>query len=87
MGARFKLDENLPHDAALLLRNRGHDVHTVLDEQLGGHTDERVLDAARVEDRILVTYDLDFSNIRIYPQRTTPVSGSCGRIHKASRAL
>ena len=35
--ARFKLDENLPRDAEVLLRQRGHDVHTVLDEQLAGN--------------------------------------------------
>jgi len=36
MPARFKLDENLPRDAEALLREAGHDVHTVLAEYLGG---------------------------------------------------
>ena len=67
MPARFKLDENLPRDAEALLRNVGHDVHSVLDEQLGGHPDPRVFDASQAEDRILVTFDLDFSDIRVYP--------------------
>jgi len=67
MPARFKLDENLPRDTEALLRKAGHDVHTVLDEQLGGHSDPRVFDASRAEDRILVTFDLDFSDIRAYP--------------------
>lgn len=68
MPARFKLDENLPRDAEALLRNGGHDVHTVLDEQLGGNPDSRVFDASQAEGRILVTFDLDFSDIRVYPQ-------------------
>jgi predicted nuclease of predicted toxin-antitoxin system len=67
MPARFKLDENLPRDAEALLRKAGHDVHTVLDEQLGGNPDPRVFDASQAEDRILVTFDLDFSDIRVYP--------------------
>ncbi|CAE6745979.1 hypothetical protein NSPZN2_20010 [Nitrospira defluvii] len=34
MPIRFKLDENLPRNAAVLDRQAGHDVHTVLAEQL-----------------------------------------------------
>jgi predicted nuclease of predicted toxin-antitoxin system len=66
MPARFKLDENLPRGAEALLRKAGHDVHTVLDEHLGGNPDPGVIDASRAEDRILVTFDLDFSDIRLY---------------------
>ena len=67
MPARFKLDENLPRDANALLQKAGHDVHTVLDEQLGGNPDPRVFDASQGEARILVTFDLDFSDILVYP--------------------
>ena len=67
MPARFKLDENLPRDAEALLRKAGHDAHTVLDEQLGGNPDPRVFGASQAEDRILVSFDLDFSDIRAYP--------------------
>ena len=42
---RFKLDENLPHQAALVLRRAGHDVSTVLEQGLGGIT---ILEAERV---------------------------------------
>jgi predicted nuclease of predicted toxin-antitoxin system len=67
MPARFKLDENLPREAEALLRAAGHDVHTVLGEHLGGSADVRVFDASQGEDRILVTFDLDFSDSRMYP--------------------
>ena len=67
MSARFKLDENLPRDAEALLRNGGHDVHAVLDQELGGHSDSRVFGASQAEGRILITFDLDFSDIRAYP--------------------
>lgn len=67
MAVRFKLDENLPRDAEALLREAGHDVQTVLDERLGGNSDAKVLDACRTESRVLITFDLDFSDIRLYP--------------------
>lgn len=64
---QFKLDENLPRDAAALLRTAGHDVQTVLEERLGGNPDPAVLEACRGENRVLITFDLDFSDIRLYP--------------------
>jgi len=67
MAVRFKLDENLPRDTESLLREAGHDVHTVLAEHLGGNSDPKVFAAAQAEARILVTFDLDFSDIRQYP--------------------
>jgi predicted nuclease of predicted toxin-antitoxin system len=67
MPFRFKLDENLPRDAEGLLRQGGHDVHSALDEQLGGSPDPDILDVCVREFRILNTLDLDFADIRLYP--------------------
>ena len=67
MAARFKLDENLPRGAQALLRDAGHEVDSVIDERLGGGPDRKVLDACREEKRILITLDLDFGDIRLYP--------------------
>lgn len=67
MAVRFKLDENLPRDAASPLREAGHDVQTALDQNLGGNPDPKVLDVCRGENRVLITFDLDFSDIRLYP--------------------
>ena len=64
---RFKLDENLPIDAAGLLAAAGHDAHTVLEEGLGGQPDPKRSEICRAEDRILVTLDTDFCNILNYP--------------------
>lgn len=66
MALRFKLDENLPRAIKNLLLELGYDALTVLDQQLGGQPDEEVLSICVSENRILVTFDLDFSDIRQY---------------------
>jgi predicted nuclease of predicted toxin-antitoxin system len=63
---RFKVDENLPIKVASELRDSSHDIQTVHDEGLVGHTDADVWEAAQSERRILITQDLDFSDIRIF---------------------
>jgi predicted nuclease of predicted toxin-antitoxin system len=67
MAARFKVDENLPREAQALLLDAGHDTQTVFDEHLVGNADAKILDVCINEDRVLVTLDLDFSDIRQYP--------------------
>jgi predicted nuclease of predicted toxin-antitoxin system len=64
---RCKLDENVPVDAAELLRAAGHDCQTVYSEQLSGAPDERLVAVCRNERRVLLTLDLDFADIRRYP--------------------
>jgi predicted nuclease of predicted toxin-antitoxin system len=56
---RFKLDENLPTGLELAI-----DFDTVMDEGLAGESDDAVWAAAQAEGRILVTQDLDFSDLR-----------------------
>jgi predicted nuclease of predicted toxin-antitoxin system len=63
----FKLDENLPADAAEQLRASGFSVHTVHDEGLVGANDEAIAEIVRREGRVLITLDRDFSDIRAYP--------------------
>ena len=64
---KFKLDENMPIEAADLLRNAAYDAETVDDEQLAGHIDPVIAQVCKQEGRILITLDLDFSDIRHYP--------------------
>jgi predicted nuclease of predicted toxin-antitoxin system len=64
---RFKLDENLPPSALEWLRGLGHDVMTVYDQGLQSANDPTVLAACHGERRVLVSLDLDFSNILVYP--------------------
>ncbi len=67
MAARFKLDENLPRESQTLLGQAGHDSHSVIEEGLEGGSDPKVLEACLSENRILVTLDLDFADLRLYP--------------------
>ncbi|HRH86907.1 MAG TPA: DUF5615 family PIN-like protein [Rubrivivax sp.] len=75
MSLRFKLDENLPRRVEPALRDLGHDVETALSERLGGADDPVVLAACVAEGRILITLDLDFSDIRPICQEVIEASG------------
>ena len=69
---RFKLDENLPLQLKRLLTESGHDAVTVLDQRMGGATDSEVASACRREERVLLTQDIDFADIRMYPPGNYP---------------
>jgi hypothetical protein len=71
---RFKLDENLPIELAVLIRRSGHNAATVLDQGLGGAGDSELASLCAKEGRILVTFDTDFSDIRTYPPRASSES-------------
>ena len=64
---RFKIDENLPVDAALYLRQEGFDAVTLHDEGLRGTDDGHLIKACNRENRVLITLDLDFADILAYP--------------------
>jgi predicted nuclease of predicted toxin-antitoxin system len=61
---RIKLDENMPDRLVAVLNELGHDVDTVVSEQIAGQDDDVVWRAAQANGRFLVTQDLDFSDIR-----------------------
>lgn len=69
---RVKLDENLPVQLKHLFTESGHDAATVLDEGIGGATDTAVVSACLAEERVLITQDLDFADIRTYPPAEYP---------------
>ena len=64
---RLKLGENLGWRIAESLRDAGHDVATVRDEELGGADDDALFARCRQESRCLVTLDLDFGNVLRFP--------------------
>jgi predicted nuclease of predicted toxin-antitoxin system len=67
---KIKLDENLPDRLVAVLTGLGHDVDTVRAEQLTGRADPDVWSAAQAAQRLLITQDLDFSDMRRYTPGT-----------------
>jgi predicted nuclease of predicted toxin-antitoxin system len=63
----YKLDENIPFEAVSLLSSRGLDVKTVSQQGMNGCSDIELINTCTAETMVLVTLDLDFSDIRIYP--------------------
>ena len=61
---RFKVDENLHEEVAVLLRQHGHDALTVYDQQMQGQVDDDVAAVCRQEGRAIVTQDLDGRDCR-----------------------
>jgi predicted nuclease of predicted toxin-antitoxin system len=61
---KIKLDENIPVSLVQVLTLLGHDVHTVMGQGLSGRADEEIWARCQLEDRLLITQDLDFSDSR-----------------------
>lgn len=64
---QFKLDENLGRQGQTLLEDAGHNVSNVSIQGLEGAVDDILIEVCRVEERALVTLDLDFANPVHYP--------------------
>lgn len=69
---KFKIDENLPVEFAEVLRASGHDAITVLEQKMGGIPDVDLFGICQAEERVLMTLDLDFADIRLYPPQESP---------------
>ena len=52
---KLKLDENIPASFKAELAAAGHDVRTVVDEDLVGNPDERIWTRCQLEGRFLIT--------------------------------
>ena len=69
---KLKLDENVDARLTVPLRQAGHDTMTVRDQGLHPIDDPILCQHCTSEGRILVTLDLDFSNVLQYPPEQTP---------------
>lgn len=63
---RILLDENLPADLVEALRSLGHDVESVYSRQFSGRPDPDVRELAQSEDRLLITQDIRFADVRMF---------------------
>ena len=67
---KFLADENIPPPVVSFLRSKGFDVKEVRQSITTGASDASVMELARQEGRILLTFDKHFSNILLYPLNT-----------------
>ncbi len=77
MSLRLILDQNVPQAACELIRRRRPDwlIEHVSDVGLWGATDLKILEWAQANKSIVVTYDEDFADARMFP-----VGSHCGVI-------
>ena len=68
----FKLDENLPVGVAHLFAEAGHSASTVVEQGLGGASDQTIAERCAAEGLVLVTLDLGFADIGAYPPSDYP---------------
>jgi predicted nuclease of predicted toxin-antitoxin system len=64
---KIKLDENLGLLGKSMLEADGHDVMTIVDQQMTGADDEHIFEVCRSEGRLLVTLDHDFGQTLRFP--------------------
>jgi len=69
---KVKLDENLGHSHAKLLRDAEHTVHRVTEQGLSGAKDPIVWQHVCDAGQSIITLDLDFSDIRRFLPGTHP---------------
>lgn len=69
---KLKLDENLAERHRARLELAGHDVRTVGQQGMRGVGDTDLFEVCNDEQRVLVTLDMDFSNVLAFPPGGTP---------------
>ncbi len=65
----FLLDANMSPETANFLRSLGFDAKSLIEEKLGGIEDAAVAKIAEKEQRILITFDLDFGELYYFSSK------------------
>ena len=66
----FLIDEDMPRSTARVLREAGYEATDVRDIGLAGHKDPEIFARAQEMGATLVTADLEFSNLLLFPLGT-----------------
>ena len=72
MKHRFLLDQNLSPQTTLFLRNLGYDITDTRELNLYGATDAEILQQAKSQNRIVITFNSDFADVSDIPLGTHP---------------
>lgn len=67
---KFFIDENLPLSIVDLLKSRGFNAEHVRTSGLSGATDKEIAEYAKKQKAILVTKDLEFGSLILYPENS-----------------
>jgi predicted nuclease of predicted toxin-antitoxin system len=67
---QIKVDEDLPRQVVALLREKGYQADSVIDQAMSGWKDAELWRRIQAENRFLVTADKGFADIRVYPPGT-----------------
>jgi len=60
---KFLADMGISQSTVRVLRDRGHEVISLREQELGRMSDVTILDKARAEECIVLTFDLDFGDL------------------------
>jgi predicted nuclease of predicted toxin-antitoxin system len=72
---KFKIDENLGDLGRDLFEAAGHEVSTVVQQQMSGANDVALYETCRAAGRVLVTLDRDFGEgLRFPPEDTAGIA-------------
>lgn len=66
---RFLVDADLPRSTSRIINNLGFHAEDVRDIGLGIKDDSEIIKHAKQNNFIIVTRDLDFGNISVYPTK------------------
>lgn len=66
----FLIDEDMPRSTARVLRENAYEATDVRDIGLAGHKDPEIFARAQSMDAVLVTADLEFANLLLFPLGT-----------------
>ena len=72
MSIKLLLDQNLRVETLEFLRSLNLDVTSTRELDLKKATDDEIMEVATEKDRIVVTFNSDFGDIRVYPPGSCP---------------
>ena len=67
---RFIADENIPNALILAIRRKSYSIKDIKEENLIGISDQELLAIAKKEQRIIITFDKDFTNLLQFPLKS-----------------